>query len=191
MCPVALRGHAVPLREESFHAQVHSRICVRHVLRCHAARGHDCGSFGSRWPRKKYRSSLSRPRPSTFFFRSMRGAIRSTPARVTPAQFTWTLKAPDARLFDQKGKPFGKHFAGPCVGSERRQPRYRQGRRQFAIAGRQFRSMAARHDRQPRWQRRALSRDKHSARQYQGWQSAGVGLRRVARRPGSPCGVFR
>jgi hypothetical protein len=29
------------------------------------------------------------------------------------AQFTWTLKAPDAQLFDQDGKPFGKHFAGP------------------------------------------------------------------------------
>ena len=29
------------------------------------------------------------------------------------AQFTWTLKAPDARLFDKNGKPFGKHFAGP------------------------------------------------------------------------------
>src|SRR5258708_32358150 len=29
------------------------------------------------------------------------------------AQFTWTLKAPDAHLFDKDGKPFGKHFAGP------------------------------------------------------------------------------
>jgi hypothetical protein len=29
------------------------------------------------------------------------------------AQFTWTLKAPEAQLFDQAGKPFGKHFAGP------------------------------------------------------------------------------
>ncbi len=29
------------------------------------------------------------------------------------AQFTWTLKAPDAQLFDKQGKPFGKHFAGP------------------------------------------------------------------------------
>lgn len=28
-------------------------------------------------------------------------------------QFTWTLKAPDAQLFDRDGKPFGKHFAGP------------------------------------------------------------------------------
>ena len=30
------------------------------------------------------------------------------------AQFTWTLKAPDATLFDKAGKPFGKHFAGPA-----------------------------------------------------------------------------
>jgi len=29
------------------------------------------------------------------------------------AQFTWTLKAPDAQLFDKDGKPFGKHFVGP------------------------------------------------------------------------------
>ena len=30
--------------------------------------------------------------------------------RAPPA---WTLKAPDAQLIDKKGKPFGKHFAGP------------------------------------------------------------------------------
>jgi Protein of unknown function (DUF3455) len=29
------------------------------------------------------------------------------------AQFVWTLKGPDAQLFDKDGKPFGKHFAGP------------------------------------------------------------------------------
>jgi hypothetical protein len=29
------------------------------------------------------------------------------------AQYSWTLKAPDAQLFDKGGKPFGKHFAGP------------------------------------------------------------------------------
>jgi hypothetical protein len=28
-------------------------------------------------------------------------------------QFTWTLKAPEAQLFDKDGKPFGRHFAGP------------------------------------------------------------------------------
>lgn len=29
------------------------------------------------------------------------------------AQFTWTLKGPEAQLFDNDGKPFGKHFPGP------------------------------------------------------------------------------
>jgi hypothetical protein len=29
------------------------------------------------------------------------------------AQYGWTLKAPDAQLFDKTGKAFGKHFAGP------------------------------------------------------------------------------
>jgi hypothetical protein len=29
------------------------------------------------------------------------------------ASFSWTLKAPDAQLFDKDGKPFGKHFTGP------------------------------------------------------------------------------
>jgi hypothetical protein len=29
------------------------------------------------------------------------------------AQLGWTLEAPDAQLFDNSGKAFGKHFAGP------------------------------------------------------------------------------
>jgi Protein of unknown function (DUF3455) len=29
------------------------------------------------------------------------------------APLAWTLKAPDARLFEKNGKLFGKHFAGP------------------------------------------------------------------------------
>ncbi len=32
---------------------------------------------------------------------------------ATDGKFAWTLKGPDARLFDKSGKPFGKHFAGP------------------------------------------------------------------------------
>jgi FtsP/CotA-like multicopper oxidase with cupredoxin domain len=28
-------------------------------------------------------------------------------------QFSWTLKAPDAQLYDKNGEPFGRHFAGP------------------------------------------------------------------------------
>ncbi len=33
--------------------------------------------------------------------------------KVDGAQAAWTLKAPDAPLFDKDGKAFGKHFAGP------------------------------------------------------------------------------
>jgi hypothetical protein len=33
--------------------------------------------------------------------------------KADAAQFAWTLKAPDAQLFDENGKSFGKHFAGP------------------------------------------------------------------------------
>jgi len=29
------------------------------------------------------------------------------------ADGTWTLKAPEAQLFDKDNKPFGRHFAGP------------------------------------------------------------------------------
>ena len=33
--------------------------------------------------------------------------------KVDGTQAGWTLKAPDAQLFDKDGKTFGKHFAGP------------------------------------------------------------------------------
>jgi Protein of unknown function (DUF3455) len=33
--------------------------------------------------------------------------------KVEAAQSAWTLKAPEAQLFDKDEKPFGKHFAGP------------------------------------------------------------------------------
>jgi Protein of unknown function (DUF3455) len=33
--------------------------------------------------------------------------------KVDGGQAAWTLKAPEAQLFDKDGKAFGKHFAGP------------------------------------------------------------------------------
>jgi Protein of unknown function (DUF3455) len=30
-----------------------------------------------------------------------------------PNQFAWTLKAPEAELFDEQGQPLGRHYAGP------------------------------------------------------------------------------
>jgi hypothetical protein len=35
------------------------------------------------------------------------------PAKGDPAQFEWSLKQPEATLFTQAGKSFGKHYAGP------------------------------------------------------------------------------
>jgi Protein of unknown function (DUF3455) len=31
----------------------------------------------------------------------------------TPSKFEWTLKAPEAELFNKKGEKIGKHYAGP------------------------------------------------------------------------------
>ncbi len=36
-----------------------------------------------------------------------------SPGKDDPAQLAWTLKAPEAVLFDEKGAPIGKHYAGP------------------------------------------------------------------------------
>lgn len=33
--------------------------------------------------------------------------------KSTGGQYAWTLQGPDAQLFDEGGKPFGKHFTGP------------------------------------------------------------------------------
>ena len=35
------------------------------------------------------------------------------PATDDPARFEWTLRAPEAELFDLGGKPIGRHYGGP------------------------------------------------------------------------------
>ena len=35
------------------------------------------------------------------------------PVRDNPARFEWTLRAPEAQLFDVTGKRIGKHYGGP------------------------------------------------------------------------------
>src|SRR5580698_4159759 len=32
---------------------------------------------------------------------------------TAPSTFEWTLTGPDAQLFDDRGQPIGKHYAGP------------------------------------------------------------------------------
>ena len=36
-----------------------------------------------------------------------------TPAKDDPIHYAWTLKAPEAELRDESGKPLGKHYGGP------------------------------------------------------------------------------
>ena len=70
------------------------------------------------------------------------------------AQFTWTLKAPDAQLFDKDGKPFGKHFAGPSW--EANDGSRVTGKAVDNKPSPAADSMASPQHHQPRWQRRAL-----------------------------------
>jgi len=42
-----------------------------------------------------------------------RGAQIYTCKETGSNQFAWTLKTPEAELFDKDGKPFGKHLVGP------------------------------------------------------------------------------
>jgi len=51
------------------------------------------------------------------------------------AQFNWTLKAPDAQLFDKKDQLFGKHFAGPTWQVNDGSRVYRQSRGHDCFAG--------------------------------------------------------
>ncbi|HEX3633291.1 MAG TPA: DUF3455 domain-containing protein [Casimicrobiaceae bacterium] len=39
-------------------------------------------------------------------------------SKTDPARFEWTLKAPEAELFDKAGKRIGKHYAGPTWESD-------------------------------------------------------------------------
>jgi hypothetical protein len=38
---------------------------------------------------------------------------RCQPAKDDPSQFEWSLKQPEAALFDKQGREIGKHYAGP------------------------------------------------------------------------------
>ena len=56
---------------------------------------------------------LQPPANENFLFKVHAKCDQVYTCKGDAGQFTWTLKAPDAQLFDKDGKPFGKHFAGP------------------------------------------------------------------------------
>jgi Protein of unknown function (DUF3455) len=58
-------------------------------------------------------SSLRPPENQELFLQLHAKGEQIYACKTDSAQFAWSLKAPDAQLFDKDGKPFGKHFAGP------------------------------------------------------------------------------
>lgn len=107
------------------------------------------------------------------------------------AQLTWTLKAPDAQLFDKDGKPFGKHSAGPSWEAS-------DGSR---VTGKAVANTLSPDADSIPWllvnvishdgSGRALYCHNYPAPQHQRWQSTSVRMRRFARRSGSPRAIFR
>ena len=91
----------------------------------------------------------------------------------------------------QKRPALRQTFRRPFLGSERRQPRYRQSRRQRAVSRRRFHPLASGQHCGPRRKRCAVQGHHHPAHQHQRRQSPRDGLRRVARRPGTSRAVHR
>ena len=56
---------------------------------------------------------LQPPGNEQFLFQVQGKGDQIYTCKTDGTQFAWALKAPDAQLFDQDGKAFGKHFAGP------------------------------------------------------------------------------
>jgi hypothetical protein len=57
--------------------------------------------------------ALRAPANERLFFQVHAKGDQIYSCKVDGTQAGWTLKAPDAQLFDKDGKVFGKHFAGP------------------------------------------------------------------------------
>ena len=60
--------------------------------------------------------SLRPPTDQKFLLRAYAKGVqiyRCEPSPTDPTQFVWTLKAPEAMLFDEQGIVIGSHYAGP------------------------------------------------------------------------------
>jgi len=146
--------------------------------------------FRSPSPRKKSRSKSSRRPTNNFSSRACQGRPD------LHLQGRWRAIRLDSEssrrpALRQRWQTLRQTFRWTFLGSERRQPRYRK-----AIAN----APSPDADSIP-WLLvnilshdgigRAFSRHNHPAPQHQRWQSAGLRLRRFARRPGSPRSILR
>lgn len=59
-------------------------------------------------------AKLQVPKDQSLLLRATaKGAQIYTCQASEPNKFEWTLKAPEAALFDEQGQPLGRHYAGP------------------------------------------------------------------------------
>jgi hypothetical protein len=64
-------------------------------------------------PAQEIRKKLAPPENEQLLLQVHAKGDQIYTCKTDGTQFAWTLKAPDAQLFDKDEKPFGKHFAGP------------------------------------------------------------------------------
>jgi hypothetical protein len=83
----------------------------------------------------------------------------------------WAFVAPEADLYDEQGRPAGKHYAGPSWDAGRRQQDRRDRAGQCRRAARRFDPVTAEHL-FGRWRGPLCSRDERAADQDRGWYRA-------------------
>src|SRR2546430_3072291 len=75
-----------------------------------------CASAPARQPARSVPENLRVPDGAPLVLRAAARGVQiytCKPKAAEPAAFEWTLKAPDAELFDAAGAKMGKHYAGP------------------------------------------------------------------------------
>lgn len=67
----------------------------------------------SSWPAQEIPRPIQAPVDQQLYLQLHAKGDQIYTCKSESGQFTWGFKAPEAQLADAKGKPFGKHFAGP------------------------------------------------------------------------------
>lgn len=94
----------------------------------------------------------------------------------------WTLKAPDAELFDEQGQVHWQAFWRARMAAQRRQPDHRQDSRQGRRARPNGHPVASGDGDRTLWKRQAERGDVHPAGEYDGRARAGSAGMYIAER---------
>jgi hypothetical protein len=103
------------------------------------------------------------------------------PTESAPDAYEWTLKAPEADLFDDKGQKIGKHYGGPTWESTDGEQSHRKAPEQSGRARRDGHPLVASRREVDRGYGSLQQREEHPARGNFRWKGAGRRLRCRAR----------